>query len=551
MAKKNNKDVLKSVNYSFDIVKKIKESIEFTMEEKQKILIDFVGLSEDNNSYFTPFEICNFIKELLNIKTGKILDPSSGIGNMIRPFVSEYGKLIDDIEFDCFELDENNSLAGAKAWEDFEQVKYNTCFNSLDRTVEIQDNYYDYVIGNPPFVGSVEYLNEFNNTKGKAKKTDIVSCFIDLSIKKCKDKGYIALVLPGGHLFKGNAVQKLRDYMKGVVSLKGIFPLDADTFSEAGILGTSVGTNLIICQKGAAQGKVFIGDLIDKKDLKTEMNSIALQFQLFLSGDYHLEQSYNYAKLIKGAGFDWELKDEENTEGIECYCCNKKFPEDQISEYELKDGLSTKNICIECENDSLMYMDIIKRNFLIDGQAYEVTKVDEKEIKKEKSLKYEKDENERLRDCKKSIFYLSNAEKFEINHQAIKYANGFLSTGEDSGEDNIQRCKFNYGYDKHWEIPTSWDKNLGKIDIYIDSFKKEIQNIRKPGEKVWKERTRTWWSGRIICEEDFYNATFGFSTYSNEGEMVNDIYVNYQFLCSKSYTLSKKIKQLLKEMNGI
>ncbi|MBU3216661.1 SAM-dependent methyltransferase [Clostridium estertheticum] len=548
MATKGNKEVLKSVNYSINIIKKIKEDVAFTQEEKQKILIDFVGMSEDNNSYFTPFEICNFIKDLLNITSGKIIDPSAGIGNMIRPYIKEYGKLLDGIEFTCFEFDENNSLAGYKAFEDYEQVKYNTCFNSLDRVGEIKDNYYDYVIGNPPFVGSVEYLNEFNNTKGKAKKTDIVSCFIDLSIKKCKDKGYIALVLPGGHLFKGNAVQKLRDYMKGVISLKGIFPLDADTFSEAGILGTSVGTNLLIWQKGTPQGKVFIGDLADKKDLKTEMSSIALQFQLFLSGDYYLEQSYNYAKLIKGVGVDWEPqeKEEEVINGIECHCCNKKFPEYQISEYTSKDGLSIENICIECENDSLTYMNIIKRNFLIDGESYEVTRADEREIKKEESLKREKDEAERKRDCKKSILYLSNAEKFDINYQIVKYANGFIGTQEDSGEDNIQRCKFNYGCNKHWSIDKTWDKNLGKVDIHLDSFKKEIQRVRKPGAVDWRERTRIWWSGRILCEEDFYNATFGFSTYSDD-EIVKEVYVNYQFICSKSYSLSKKIMELLKE----
>lgn len=547
MAKKGNKDVLKSVNYSINIVKKIKENIKFTPEEKQNILIDFAGMSEDNNSFFTPYEICNFIKELLNIKSGKILDPSAGIGNMIRPFVKEYGKLLDDIKFDCFELDENNSIAGAKAWEDFKQVKYNTCFNSLDRVSEIEENYYDFVIGNPPFVGSVLYMNEFNNLKGKAKKTDIVSCFIDLAINKCKDKGYIALVVPGGHLFKGNAVEKLRDHMKIKGALKGIFPLDADTFSEAGILGTSVGTNLIIWQKGVPQGKVFIGDLIDKKDIKTEMNSMALQFQLFLSGDYHLEQSYNYAKLIKGVGFDWESEDDEEEviDGIECYCCNKKFPEHQISEYELKDNSKKINVCIECENSQEIYLDKIKRLCLIDDLSYEVSRLEEKIINDERSSRLKEEEISRLRDCKKSIYYFSNAEKFEVNYQAIKYANGFLGVLGDSA-DQLQRMKFNYDCNKHWSIDKSWDKNLGKIDIYLDSFKKEIQKVRKPGAVEWRERTRIWWSGRIVCEEDFYNATFGFSTYS-DNDLVNEIYVNYQFLCSKSYKLSKKIMELLKE----
>lgn len=309
MASKGNKAVLESVNYNLNVIKDIKEGKEFTREDKEKIFNNYTGMSSDNNSFFTPVEICSFIKDLLNIKSGKVADLSAGIGNMVRPFVTEYGKLLEGIEFDCYELDENNSLAGAKAWEDYGQVKYNMCFNSLERADEIPNDYYDFIIGNPPFVGSVEYLNDFNNNKGKPKKTDIVSCFIDLSIKKVKDKGCIALVLPGGHLYN-SAAGKLREWMKTKVALKGIFPLDSSTFEASGIMGTSVGTYLIIWQKGTPQKEIFIGELADKKELKLEMKSIAKEFQLFASGGYeiiHCSDNQNglHGKLVNK---NWENK---------------------------------------------------------------------------------------------------------------------------------------------------------------------------------------------------------------------------------------------------
>lgn len=59
---KNNKDVLKSVNYNMKIIKRIKENQAFTIGKKEKMLDTYTGISKDNNSYFTSFEICNFIK---------------------------------------------------------------------------------------------------------------------------------------------------------------------------------------------------------------------------------------------------------------------------------------------------------------------------------------------------------------------------------------------------------------------------------------------------------------------------------------------------------
>jgi type I restriction enzyme M protein len=305
MGKRNNKDVLKNVNYNIEVIKNIKSNKSFSIDEKNKMLNTYTGISKDNNSYFTPFEICDFIRQLLDIRKGKIADLSAGIGNMVRPFIKEYGILHDNIQFDCYELDENNSLIGSKVWEDYEQINFHGNFDSLNKSDEIKDNYYDFIIGNPPFAGSVKYMCQWNNTKGKAKNNKLVDCFVDLSIKKCKDKGLIALILPAGHLFNSNGTAKLRKWMKDEVALKAIFSLNSKTFENAGILGTTVGTNLIVFQKGAEQEKIFVGELTDK-DIKFEMKSLAYAFRLFLSGNYHLEyrkDNYNglHAVIKEGA----------------------------------------------------------------------------------------------------------------------------------------------------------------------------------------------------------------------------------------------------------
>lgn len=285
---KGNKEVLASINYSIDTVKKIKSNEHFTRGDKEKILTDFVGTSPDNNSYFTPLEICNFIKQLLDIKSGVVADLSGGVGSMIKPFYAEYGRLNNDIQFDCFEYDKNNSAAGKMAWSDFDQVNYIGDFDSILRHEEIPDDY-DYIIGNPPFSGSVKYWTEYNHNKnGTAKNQNIADAFVDLSIRKVKDQGFIALVLPYGHLYKSQGTAKLREWMKDKVALKGIFPLDENTFKDAGVRGTTISTCLIIWQKGVEQKEVFYGELTDKDDLVSEMEAMSSQFQLFLRGDYDI-----------------------------------------------------------------------------------------------------------------------------------------------------------------------------------------------------------------------------------------------------------------------
>ncbi|WP_440941449.1 MULTISPECIES: N-6 DNA methylase [Paenibacillus] len=82
--------------------------------------------------------------------------------------------------------------------------------------------------------------------------------FIDLAIKKVKPQGHIALVLPTGHLSKGNATAKLREWMRSQVALKAVTPLDSDTFAEAGVQGTGVGTVLCIWKNCKIRGDIRI-----------------------------------------------------------------------------------------------------------------------------------------------------------------------------------------------------------------------------------------------------------------------------------------------------
>jgi len=57
VTKKGNKEVLQSVNYNINIIKDIKAGKKLTQDDKENILNKYSGMSDDNNSFWTPVPI--------------------------------------------------------------------------------------------------------------------------------------------------------------------------------------------------------------------------------------------------------------------------------------------------------------------------------------------------------------------------------------------------------------------------------------------------------------------------------------------------------------
>ncbi|QPW62068.1 N-6 DNA methylase [Clostridium botulinum] len=549
---KGNKGVLESVHYSLEIIKNIKERKEFSQTDKENILKQYVGLSKDNNSFFTPIPICSFICNLLDIKENmKIADLSAGIGNMCIPLIKEYGQLKDDITFDMYELDENNSLAGSKAWEDYKQVKYYSNCDTLN--YDIPENYYDCIIGNPPFVGSIPYMCEWNNNKGKIKKNQIVDAFIDKSFKVCKENGYIALVLPQGFCFKGNGTGKLRDYLKERYSLLFCMELDQDTFANAGITGTGVGTVLCVFQK-CKQTKPTIYCKLDKTDkLDRQFKGIIEQLKI-CQNKHYINYSSSFTDGLYGTLHIGELEDvEEDYRDIKtgkCYCCNKDVPTWELTEYSTKDKSKKVQVCLECDNDELMYLDKIKRDLLsCDGESYEVTKNDEKQINKLKEIKEQELKEKERMEWDKNIYILTNCngkslEFMEVNNQLLNLCNEFHGIDKFE-EQNWIKIKYPYLISKTWEID-NFDI-FEKVKITLEGYTVQHEKCRKNKNEDWQDRIKCYWFGKIITNNELYDTTFGFFTEDSNKEFNGDIWINYDYICSKNYIFKKLIKQLLKE----
>ncbi|WP_143760503.1 hypothetical protein [Paenibacillus odorifer] len=210
-----------------------------------------------------------------------------------------------------------------------------------------------------------------------------------------------------------------------------------------------------------------------------------------------------------------------------------------MSTYELKSG-GNVNICWICENTYEHYLNVIKRECLIDGEPLTVTRDDEIIIKKEGIMRLEQESKDNemadLIQNEQQIYYFNNADT-ELNHHVIDYAAEFIGLDKPK----VLHVKYGHFIDLHFHLD-EWD-GLSNISIYLDSMNKKIEKSKKPEEKEWRERTRKWYSGRFECYNDLYNTTFGFAQYDKEP--CGDVYVNYQFTCSKSYKIARLVKELL------
>lgn len=544
--KSGNKEMLSKVNYSINLIKEIKEGKGFTKEEKQDIWDKYCSTEENNNGYYTPIEICKFMSDCLDIKEGsRVADLSAGIGNMARPFISEYGKLRDNIIFDLYEYDENTSIALEKAWEDFEQVNV---FGSVDTLTLDLDDKYDYILGNPPFTLKTDYCASWNvDKKGKQKKgLNILEAFIDKIMLSLKPGGTAAIVVASGIAYKGNATALLREHLKTNYNLKLAMQLDSETFESAGLAGTGVSTLLLIIEKKKTIDNKTIYVEIDRDDSFLEqLKSIAHHYRI-ANKEHYIQYNSSNEDLMYGI-----IKEGVNPETIEpykdsnkeyvgtCYCCNKDIEEYQVAgDYKLKDTKEDVSVCIECANDEYTYLYKIKSNLLIDNESYELTNSDKKHLKNLEKERERDIEQKRLESIDKSIYIFTNQQRQDIvgensSHQLLTMCKDFQC----ANDDNLIKIKYPFIVDckKHFENILE----LEYIDISVDSLRIEHYKARKPGEKDWNDRQRYIYKGRIKTSCDLYDATLGIFYYPHDKKA--SVYVNYDFICSKSYSMKKLI----------
>lgn len=212
------------------------------------LLPKFMNLGQ----FFTPPHVAKFIVQALKIPPGaRILEPSCGAGAFIE-------HLPTDCEITGIELDETSARVTQLIYPNANIITGNA-FNHSRR------DYYDFVIGNPPFGENVEVNGDIGFETMRYDKREGVSrgksefAFIELAIRTAKPGAYIAFILPMniGFADQAAAVRKLmRETCWHVATIK----LPPETFQH---VGTSVSIQILIMRKVTPNARLIKSSRID------------------------------------------------------------------------------------------------------------------------------------------------------------------------------------------------------------------------------------------------------------------------------------------------
>ncbi|RAU96825.1 class I SAM-dependent DNA methyltransferase [Paenibacillus sp. YN15] len=200
-------------------------------------------------AFYTPTHVARFIVEALRGLCGgefppgsRWLEPSCGSGVFLE-HIPESSEVTAEVT--ALELDPTSARVSALLYP---QVNVINC----DALTHDRRDYYDFVIGNPPYGVSInveaaqvpdDYVTLTKKSGKLSGKSE--SAFIELAIKAAKPGGYIAFVLPKGIGYNGQ-MAKIRELMRETCWHIASIELPSETFA---LTGTTIKTDIHILRK--------------------------------------------------------------------------------------------------------------------------------------------------------------------------------------------------------------------------------------------------------------------------------------------------------------
>ncbi|ATO51015.1 N-6 DNA methylase [Brevibacillus laterosporus] len=191
-------------------------------------------------AFFTPTHVARFMVETIAGLSGGltagtcVLEPSAGSGVFLE-------HIPPDCEVTALELDETSAKVTKLIYPHVNVI-------NADALTHERRDYYDIVIGNPPYGLTLETERDDFTTLSKSKgkyRGKSENVFIELAIKAAKPGGYIAFVLPMGISY-ANYSAKIRKYMHETCWHIATIHLPGETFQH---VGTTIATQILIIRK--------------------------------------------------------------------------------------------------------------------------------------------------------------------------------------------------------------------------------------------------------------------------------------------------------------
>lgn len=259
----------------------IKEQNRDVQGDIYEYLLSQLRVSGKNGQFRTPRHIIKMMVELLDPKYGnKICDPACGTaGFLISSFEhllrnNTSKGLMRDGNFAGDELNDNqwNFLREETFYGfDFDQTMARISLmnlmmhgitspnierkNTLSKRYD-ESNFYDVILANPPFKGSIDESEISDNFRTKTKKTELL--FLELMFNLLKTGGKCSVIVPDGVLFgNSNAHRKIRELLLEKCNLNAVISMPSGIFKPY----AGVSTAVLLFTKGEATKEVWFYDM--------------------------------------------------------------------------------------------------------------------------------------------------------------------------------------------------------------------------------------------------------------------------------------------------
>jgi len=278
----------------------IKEQNRDVQGDMYEYLLGQLQTSGKNGQFRTPRHIIKMMVEILDPKYGdKICDPACGTAGFL---IASYEHILknktskgllregnfagDKMNDSQWEILREESLYGF----DFDQTMTRISLMNLmmhgirNPNIErkntlskryIESNYYDVVLANPPFKGSIDQSELGDNFRIQTKKTEIL--FLELMFNLLRMSGRCSVIVPDGVLFgNSNAHQKIRKLLLERCNLNAIISMPSGVFKPY----AGVSTAVLFFIKGEPTKEVWFYDMendgfsLDDKRTKIEQDDI-------------------------------------------------------------------------------------------------------------------------------------------------------------------------------------------------------------------------------------------------------------------------------------
>jgi type I restriction enzyme M protein len=278
----------------------IKEQNRDTQGDIYEYLLSQLQTSGMNGQFRTPRHIIKMMIEMTNPKFGdKICDPACGTAGFL---IASYEHILHNNT--SKELLRNGNPAGDSLddnqWDflreetfygfDFDQTMTRISLmnmmmhgitspnidqkNTLSKIYDESD-YYDVVLANPPFKGSIDESEISKNFRVQTKKTELL--FLELMFNLLRTGGRCSVIVPDGVLFgNSKANKKIRELLLVKCNLNAVISMPSGIFKPY----AGVSTAVLLFTKGESTKEVWFynmesdGFSLDDKRTKIEKNDI-------------------------------------------------------------------------------------------------------------------------------------------------------------------------------------------------------------------------------------------------------------------------------------